>query len=66
VMVTSEPGATRFTVRLPVAPAGGAPTGDERLSARTEDEAPGSRRSEADRAGEPGAAAAGERSVAGR
>ena len=66
VSVTSEPGATRFTVRLPVAPAGGAPTGDERLSARTEDEAPGSRRSEADRAGEPGAADAGERSVAGR
>jgi len=65
VSVTSEPGATRFTVRLPVAPADGAPA-EEPRDAHTDDEAPGPRRSEADRAGEPGTADAGERSVAGR
>ena len=50
VSVTSEPGRTRFTVRLPAA-------GD------AHDSAPGSSRSEADQAGEPGAETAGERSV---
>ena len=65
VSVTSEPGATRFTVRLPAA------TGADRDRAASgkdagNDAAPGSRRPEADRAGEPGAEAAGERSVAGR
>ncbi len=59
VSVTSEPGATRFTVRLPVA---GRPDPD----AAADDSAPGSGRSASDRAGEPGAEAAGERSVVGR
>jgi two-component system OmpR family sensor kinase len=51
VSVTSEPGTTRFTVRLPAA------------AAAAHDSAPGSSRSEADQAGEPGAEPAGERSV---
>jgi two-component system, OmpR family, sensor kinase len=55
VDVSSEPGATRFTVRLPVM------TDTD----PADDEAPGSRRSEVDLKA-PGADAAGERSVAGR
>ena len=67
VSVSSEPGATRFTVRLPAAPADGArPRDEEDIDLRADDEAPGSRRSVTGRAGEPGAAGAGERSVAGR
>ena len=67
VSVSSEPGATRFTVRLPAAPADGArPRDEEDIDLRADDEAPGSRRSVTGRAGEPGAAGAGERSVVGR
>ncbi|WP_082590608.1 cell wall metabolism sensor histidine kinase WalK [Agromyces sp. Soil535] len=56
VDVSSEPGATRFTVRLPVTNVS---------DSAADDEAPGSRRSEVDLE-EPGAETAGERSVVGR
>ena len=49
------------------APADGArPRDEEDIDLRADDEAPGSRRSVTGRAGEPGAAGAGERSVVGR